>query len=228
MSKILLISPHFDDIAYSLGGFMLTNRDLELEVVTCFSVSNYCPCLDYDHVEDISRIRFEEEKRYVAQLGCGLTILGFKEALLRNYTLSTIFSSAVDDFALTSEIYRAIKKEIIRNDTKIVFCPMGIGKHIDHLIVKKAVLNIVREDSRILLNFYEDLPYCGFLQQQEYEYLINKKANVLKMAHTPKGSWIYKKIELLRGYSSQVTNEDITSVTYHYNRIKGERYWSCQ
>jgi hypothetical protein len=58
------------------------------------------------------------------------------------------------DTALISELQDAVAREIEQHAAGLLFCPVGVGRHVDHLITRS-----VGERSAERAVFYSDFPY---------------------------------------------------------------------
>lgn len=106
--------------------------------------------------------RRHEDSLAWKQLGVKVINLGFTDALWRRKQTSFIgkFLPEVDhvypiyrlqiksgkispsDNALVNEVSDSIKTIVNNNPKSVVFCPYGVGNHVDHKVVKKAVERI--------------------------------------------------------------------------------------
>lgn len=84
-ARTLLISPHQDDIALSLGGAILSGYfSRPILILNIFTMSSYAPL--YSEMHDmfkVSKIRADEDDAFAKSLGLVHIDLGLKDALLR-------------------------------------------------------------------------------------------------------------------------------------------------
>ncbi|MBN9217391.1 MAG: hypothetical protein J0I79_05510 [Mesorhizobium sp.] len=165
----LYLSPHCDDICFSLGAFARRRRQGVL--LTLFSRSAYVARPETvaargdDRIEAISGLRQREEQAFARQAGLHLSLGGFDEAPLRGH--DPFDTSGADEDArrldgLIIEAILAAAQERTEDQRPWLFCPAAIGGHIDHLVVLKVVLRhyeALRERWRVA--FYEDLHYAA-------------------------------------------------------------------
>lgn len=163
------LSPHCDDICFSLGAF--TRRRQQGVLLTLFSRSGYVArpgtvaARGDERIAMISTVRQDEEQAFSRRAGLRLCLGGLDEAPLRGH--DPFDSAAADEDArrLDAVIIEAIfasTQEQAETPRPWLFCPAGIGGHIDHLVVLKIVLRhyeALRERWRIA--FYEDLHYAA-------------------------------------------------------------------
>ncbi len=123
--------------------------------------------------------RKEEDKTVLELLEASYTHLGYKDALWRKKRsgwlgkiLGKIFPEFVhvyptyrfhitrgriakDDHDLMDEIEKSLRASIDANTKNILFFPIGLGKHVDHVITSKMGLRFSEN-----VVFYADFPYC--------------------------------------------------------------------
>lgn len=160
---IAVVSPHLDDAVLSLGG--LIGRESEaghnVEVVTCFTAG---PPLD--NVPSNRRVfadytsRRSEDERALAILGASHRWLDLRERTWRDPRLPGPLHAFrtppnIEDFAELSTI-RAVIGEIIDRDA-LVYAPLGVGNHVDHVEVALAAMSQLGESETFgRVRYYED------------------------------------------------------------------------
>ena len=164
--KIVVVSPHRDDAAFSLSlaiGSWL-ERGHAVEVVNCFTRSEYAPFSDVSsvHANDrmtyVTSVRAKEDESWRKQFGAvakrlSLNDLNVKDGPLRMHcTLEELTSVAVNplDKAM-GKIQKAIE------GAGAVVLPLALGGHVDHRTAQQAA---VIGGSAMPCAFYEDLPYA--------------------------------------------------------------------
>ena len=90
-----------------------------------------------------------------------------------------------DDMVLVEQIAEKLKKIIEKN--AVVFCPIGIGKHVDHVLTRKACEKLNRE-----LIYWSDFPYNK--DEAEEEKVLKKFSFDTNLE---------KKEKLVKGYKTQ-------------------------
>lgn len=182
-TRVMVIEPHMDDAALSVGGLMLQRRaECEFFIVTMAtrSVATSYRDLDRDFfdIETISGIR-KAESGIVARLLWGRHIpLGLADATLRynpqNWTLDwfrrhkpavyTALQHSPGPAELeqwTSTLAMAIRDL----QPEEIWMPLGVGVHTDHQLTRHACLNILRADpklvERCVCRFFQDVPYAA-------------------------------------------------------------------
>jgi LmbE family N-acetylglucosaminyl deacetylase len=165
-SKVIVISPHSDDAALSLAGvlYVLSRRGAAIEIITCFSKSEYTHLSSPLTRENATALRRGEDERFGDILGqrCTLSWLDQLDAPLRDYAASEICAArSIPDHELSivGEIEGRVRDRVSLNCA--LFAPLGLGNHIDHCIARQAVIPLVRDPTLSIL-FYEELPYAAF------------------------------------------------------------------
>lgn len=225
--KTILISPHCDDIAFSIGGIIAIDfLKPPLEIVTVFSKSMYAPCLKENNLESVSKIRNLEENKYAEIIGAKIYSLQFPDSSLRGCQKHQL--DAFKDFDELSdpifvEVYNSLSNIMSEHPEADIICPLGIGNHIDHLLVFSICTRLCIENNR-KITYYEDLPYAADLRLKEIRQRVDslsKKYNFeikpYKVNITDKLNY---KVRNLRMYKSQICNEkDIFKIKVHSTRI---------
>jgi LmbE family N-acetylglucosaminyl deacetylase len=181
--RVLVIEPHMDDAALSVGGIMLQRRaecEFLLVTVATQSVATSYRGIDRDFfdVQTISNLR-KAESEIVARLAWGRHIpLGLVEATLRynprKWTLDWFqrHEQAVWEYLEHAagqgelELWTtAIAKAIDDFDPEEIWMPLGIGMHVDHQLTRHACLNILRTNPQLVeqrvCRFFQDVPYAA-------------------------------------------------------------------
>ncbi|MFF2908929.1 PIG-L deacetylase family protein [Paenibacillus sp. NPDC057934] len=233
--SILILSPHPDDAAYSLGASLACrNSDRHITVLNVFSKQDYS-ILNIKHEEALKQILIEEQAvslclRYNAMF-CDLP-----EARLRGYKrLREIIGGTKEPWKQSSEHYwiEAVRKEILSaldsNKPSIVLAPLGV-KHVDHILLAYVIKQMWSElhARKIRLFFFEDLPYC-IDEQAKIEVLniLSQEGFVLKPKNIISDS-LNDKVRALKVYHSQSKERDIVKII-EYGKPMGisisERIW---
>jgi LmbE family N-acetylglucosaminyl deacetylase len=181
--RVVVIEPHMDDAALSVGGLMLQRRaECEFLIVTMATRSVATSYRDLDReffdIETVSDIR-KAESGIVARLLYGRHIaLGLADATLRyhpqNWTLDWFrrhkpavymalkHAPGPDELEQwTSTLAKAIRD--LQPDE--IWMPLGVGVHTDHQLARHACLNLLGADpklvERCVCRFFQDVPYAA-------------------------------------------------------------------
>lgn len=168
--KIVVVSPHRDDAAFSLALSVSSwlQAGHEVQVLNCFTRSAYAPYSDAEslHPNDrtsfVSATRAREDVAWNKMIGGKLRItdLDLLDAPLRLVCgVEEVLSMEVrpGDRAV-ARVKGAIAK-LARAGSAIVL-PLAIGGHIDHLVSRQAGVEALTEEPYPVA-FYEDLPYAA-------------------------------------------------------------------
>ena len=185
--KYLIISPHFDDAFLSTFS-LIFNHFEDVFIINVFTAIDYTSQLSEQQIKCLAEdlnilpemvnlnsltewIKIRKKENYIAckRIGVEYANLGFSDSLFR---------LRKDEEKLKKEILEKIK-EI--NFDYIIF-PIGIGNHIDHLI-----LNEISRDKFFIKKvlYYYDSPYFGRGKQDFSEFkkldenIYNNKIKVL-------------------------------------------------
>src|SRR5215470_15070364 len=135
MRPIIIVSPHPDDAALCLGGWLwlLKCRRAKflasMRIITVFTRSRYAPYRrDIKTADEISALRLSEEMSFCDKIGVRWTDLRLEDSSMLASRVSNGLGGAADPrrSALVSALSAAVPEDAI------VFGPLGIGGHPDH------------------------------------------------------------------------------------------------
>lgn len=202
--KTILVSPHSDDIAYSIGGSLLQDFFMKpVLMVTVFTRSNYSPNIKTNDIEISSKIRQSEDIEFINKVKIDYQSFQFSEPPLRGYSHNNMFecnNPALDP--IYSEVYNSLRKLIKSYPCELIVAPIGLGNHIDHIMICDICHKISRENN-IKIIFYEDLPYALWVTLNQIKMRANSITSGLqpvKIDITPEFNDKYNNIKL---YKSQ-------------------------
>jgi LmbE family N-acetylglucosaminyl deacetylase len=235
---VLILSPHCDDIAFSVGASVMAREwgtvetGSEMTGVVIFSESRYSLHKGWDNdVTAQTAVRNAEERAAAALAGYRVEFLGFPEPGVRHgYTqVGDIFSPDLDftrdpvwdDVNLRLQ---SLLREFDAGGGGLVLSPLGVGHHIDHRMVAASFRAALPELPRVTPAFYEDLPYAARFTSQQIRRLVPADIG-LSPALFARGN-LDDKLRLLRVYESQVSADDYDSVAAHWDcRGRAELVW---
>lgn len=168
----IYISPHFDDAVLSCGGAIHEQilQGIPVEIWTICAgdappgeISPLIQVIHFqwgtDSAEEAVRLRTAEDNAAAARLGADTCHFSIPDCIYRRTPqgellyIEDIFGPRHPaDKDLPGEISAVIEEELLQED--IIVCPLGIGGHVDHLIVREAVEGLHRP-----LRYYADIPY---------------------------------------------------------------------
>jgi len=193
--NIIILSPHYDDVLFMLGGFILGLKNAGLlgtksfKVKLIFSRSNYQvgegkanfdPSLK--RVQHATGIRLLEDQNCNNELfgdfGYSYELMGEKECFVRGKPMTEdemeFPHGMYEDFDEKDiEVFERMKqrfeKYAMLPDTAIVL-PMAIKEHIDHFITREAAIAVAKKlgaNAKAKFYFQEDKPYGGIATETE-------------------------------------------------------------
>lgn len=179
MSRVVILSPHADDAVWSLGGVL--GGWASRSGVTVITVFNAVP--DYRALDAQRRdkghawrylpsaaVRHREDARAIAALGAGVQALPFIDAAMRydtpdfDYpTVGSLFGPVRSaDAPLRRHVSDALAACLEPGDQ--VVAPLGLGGHVDHLIVRDVAIGLSQD-----VVFYQDVPYIADLSDHDIQ-----------------------------------------------------------
>jgi LmbE family N-acetylglucosaminyl deacetylase len=227
--RVLLLSPHADDIAYSIGGTVaLVSQCVEFHMLTIFGRSKWAlQNVEYGQSIDIlSNLRAEEDRMYCKRRGIQYAALSFLDSAGMGYSeINELRFGALED-SRTRAVADLLVKQVSILAPDMVITPAGVGGHVDHCIVRCAAERL--RDVKIL--YYEDVPYGALqnLQTLEEQLCLQglEPAVVVDI-----GSVLSVKCEDMWSYCSQTRASDVEQMLNHARRIGpgvdryAERLW---
>jgi len=234
--KAVFLSPHSDDVALSLGAFLMWKpSDVHIHIVTVFSISECTADNSITNSAIVSSIRKLEDEELIKSLSGDVKgrWLDRQDAPLRlHISDETVFHSKFTklDMKEVQHLVSTIKVEYDGFD--LIFAPIGLGTHIDHLVVRNAALELLRDGFPIV--FYEDIPYAADLSLKEITEHIKELESLsgqqLDYYCIKTGISVEEKVSLLSCYRSQIDSRTESRVRSHANRIDSktvvERVWA--
>ncbi len=244
--NIVVVSPHRDDAAFSLGLAIddWLRSGHKVTVLNCFTQSEYAPFSDVSslHANDrtsfVSAVRRREDVAWTKLAGTALRLndLDLLDAPLR-------LVCAVDD-VLTQEI-RPGDRAVARISGALAkmargvpagHCafavPLAIGGHIDHRVARQAALDALTE-SAVPVAFYEDLPYAARPGAADtlksfVDDLQRELAPCFAAARPSQATdAIGRKTKIAQCYDSQIDSDDVARIAQFSARYGGrERLWA--
>jgi hypothetical protein len=193
--NIVVFSPHYDDVLFGLGGYILelrAQRQLmakRFHILQLFSRSNYQAGSGPANFDtSLERIKLATGNRLLEDLDCldellgahqyRYELLGERECFLRDKVFADSemefphgdygdFNAA--DRAIFARLQDLVRAWAVQADTALVF-PLAIKEHIDHFITREAGITVGRQLGRAAparFYFQEDKPYAGIQTAQE-------------------------------------------------------------
>lgn len=127
--QYIYLSPHYDDIAFSVSS-RIQAGGIVLDV---FTISNYVEnekCLDGNLT--VSEIRKNEEMNFVKHNKLKYKIMKLQDSGIDASPFSRYHEIPINK-KLEKELLKTIHGLNLKNKIDTIFCPLGVGKHLDHL-----------------------------------------------------------------------------------------------
>jgi LmbE family N-acetylglucosaminyl deacetylase len=237
-STDIYLQPHSDDICFSLGVFAYKRHSGTL--LTVFPISNYIllePGAPTPSKEWITKTRMAEDAAFAK--ACGL-----ENRLLELEGASELGQQPFNSRWVRENLQRIksplldvlLKTSIAGGSSTVrpwLFCPCGIGGHIDHVAIRTLInQNFDQLSQRYRIGFYEDLHYASSAAARSVG--INNlwqeaRGRDLKRHVLALGDDAPKKLALLQIYKSQfLTIPSIEQYTPAVERVDPphEAIWS--
>jgi LmbE family N-acetylglucosaminyl deacetylase len=173
MAAHLYLSPHLDDAIFSCGGLMAMQdaRGEPVSILTVFAgdppdwrISPFAAELHarWGKSGPPIAVRRAEDRLAAGRIGASIVHLDFPEAIYRKSAEDDIFYPDVEaifgpidpqDAATVEEVASALHTVVVED--AIIYCPLGIGGHVDHRILRQAAEMLCRP-----LTYYREFPYA--------------------------------------------------------------------
>jgi LmbE family N-acetylglucosaminyl deacetylase len=218
---VVAVAPHPDDVAESAGGFVrrLAER-WAVTVVTVFCESTWAPKIDPARrtAAYVTRVRRAEDEAYCAALGLQRRELGLPDASLRGYDDDSERGPMATTDRVREQVEPGIAAALAAFERPFVLCPAAIGGHVDHVIVRDAVLALAG-GAPVLL--YEDLPYAIEAPP------LSRAPVAAATVGVSVAIEVAQKLRDLGAYESQIRASDRAAVRQAADRTGGshERFW---
>lgn len=167
---VFFISPHLDDVALSCPKAIsaLNRQGFAIKTVTIFSQSTHPHVAGRRAWEKVSYDDRKREDLAASKLLNAQAIhLDFLDAPYREEKLNSFNKLISTDPKLYPEVIANVTKRLetlVNEHAPLkIFCPLGIGWHIDHLITFEAIQKLresLKGKKEIEFYFYEDRPYA--------------------------------------------------------------------
>ena len=172
----IFVSPHLDDAALSCGGGIarLTRAGTSVKVVSVFTADQppgepLSPLArrslaSWGAGDQPFELRRAENRTALELLGAEAEDLGLLDAIYRRaasgpplYSDPLVPPSREDVERFLPQLTDALRRSSVATRAGApVFCPAGTGGHVDHLLVRRAVEQIVEPREVV---YYEEYPY---------------------------------------------------------------------
>jgi LmbE family N-acetylglucosaminyl deacetylase len=249
--KITVLSPHRGDAAFALGLSIEAwlGAGHAVEVVSCFTRSEFAPYSDVgsvhknDRVSFVTAVRKREDEEWRKQLdrlgqaGAGkftITDLNLKDAPLRLHVgANDVFGRSADaSEKVTSKIRRAL--EMSKAGAWVL--PLGLGGHVDHVTARDVALS-ARVGEGFPVAFYEELPEVVRGTAEDVEAAVLSLTLVVQSKLEPVfaavagdvEAAVMKKRRVAWCYDSQIDEAATSEIAESCRKFDGrERIWTTE
>ena len=167
--RLLAVSPHLDDAAFSVGGTLaaMAQGGWAVTILTCFTGNvdrpeGFALACQLDKglgpEVDYMALRRAEDRAACAVIGAQPVHLPFLEAPHRGYeSPAALFGAQREDDLVAPLLAAALAGAIADLRPDLILGPLALGDHVDHRVVRQALGEASR--GRYLL-LWEDWPYA--------------------------------------------------------------------
>jgi len=231
------LSPHIDDLAFSLGGALKLGHFEAIRPISVFTISDYVLCGAGGDPVLVSGIRKKEDANYFGAIRSAERPiwLDFLDAPIRR----SISAESTCGTELNAEDVRLLDDIVERMrgllyDADVLLAPLGIGEHVDHTVVHLLALRL--QELGHVVYFYEDLPYAAECSEEDIRHRI---ARIASQSNVALRSLVVNCPDLPASkqrvcdiYSSQSNQDLFSKLIVHSRRVNaksgfGERIWVC-
>jgi LmbE family N-acetylglucosaminyl deacetylase len=195
--KWIYLSPHLDDAVYSCGG-LIDNQTRSGEQVEIWSImagdppagelSSFARALHQRWGEEGNpvEIRRQEDRHACRLLGAHPRHFPYPDCIYRRSPEKDrpLYAGERDLFGGIHPRDQRLREELshqlgeLLEDGARVVAPLGIGPHVDHLLVRSAVRDLQR-----VVFYYADVPYRRQPQGVEILTILKKSADWVEMCY---------------------------------------------
>jgi len=242
--KLIYLSPHLDDAIYSCGGriWQDVQRGDDVEIWTIFAgdtPADLTPFARELHTrwgagpEAVSQRR-EEDRAACRILGASHRHLAFPDCIYRRFADNgePVIRTNEDLFKPVhpgeAGLVQQIRDEVLcLNPERLpVFCPLGIGGHLDHRITRAAA-----EATGLPLVYYADFPYAAEASIDIAPFIpLTSKPESYRLDDASIEKWA----DSVEAYSSQLSSfwssagEMRSAIRSYAQKVPGRTLWKCK
>ena len=256
--KILILSPHRNDAAFSLSLTIQSwlTAGHTVTILNVFTRSLHAPYSDADFIHEndrlsyVSAMRLREDELFIRRVketlpkghknNLHMLDLNLKDAPIRlRIPLEALSETPVNPADPSIE---KIRKALTRhfepapgqNPMQALVVPAGLGNHIDHLTVREAAQPFT---TQLPTAYYEDLPYLATHPTAADDLEALRAAaernepltEILYNTNEPTEEAIIRKRKLVLNYASQIDDASGTLIANFAATYNGaERLWANQ
>ena len=227
----IFISPHLDDAVLSAGGLIYeqsrSGTDVEIWTMTCGlpvgdELSPFAQALHFiwgtPAAADLLAVRIAEDAKAAGIVGAKTVYFDFLDCIYRrgkggNWLYSEVFVPPhEEDAELPTRMAEAISARLEPSDQLV--CQFGLGSHVDHVLVRRAVELLQRP-----LLYVADIPYLFKSPADLVTQTAGMKAKTYRITDPGFQSWL----EACAAYKSQLSG---LFDSPEEMEIQFQQYWS--
>jgi len=247
----VFLSPHFDDAILSCGAFIrsLTQRGANVTIMTVMGGNLPDPLPKSPLIEELHarwgvgenpiESRKAEDKRAASYLGALTAVITIPDCVYRAHDGVALYQTNESLFGAVHPQDPAhdlffIDEVTTETFIKAVYVPLGVGGHVDHILVRDAGIHLHDQHPPFEVWFYEEYPYSENAQKLA-EAQDNFPRPIESVVHKQKPSYMRAKWEAIACYESQIstfwaTLSDMKKSVEAHMRVIGngdlaERFW---
>jgi LmbE family N-acetylglucosaminyl deacetylase len=236
----IYISPHLDDAVLSAGGLIYDQTRAGMDVEIWSMLCGFPPTEELSHfaqelhidwgiptAAEVITARRAEDKKAADIVGAKTVHFDFLDCIYRrgkngDWLYSDIYVTPhSDDEDLPARMAESISARLKPTDQLV--CQLGLGSHVDHVLVRRAVELIQRP-----ILYYVDIPYL-FKFPDEIE---PKTAGMNAKTHRITDSGLQSWQEAIASYESQMSSlfdsqeAMLAQIQQYWSEYIGIRLWS--
>lgn len=230
--SLLVLAPHADDAAFSVGGLLRAWRGPKT-VLTIFGRSNFTLAEGFGKdTAAISETRRREDAAFCERVGARLVTWDLPEAALRRGpNWESIFdadpSRHLNADKLVQEALDTDFADVLADLPHLLIAPLGLGGHGDHVLVRETV-RALASAAIPARAYYEDLPYAATITEDEIATIAAELIPDPALTFVPISSMAAAKVDDARSYDSQIADTILYDLRRYAERWPepSERLWS--
>jgi len=235
---LVVVEPHMDDAALSVGGRLLHRRGkCRITILSVVKWSNFTSCLSQNRsalfVEEVTELRQKETALAARVLGAQTRCLDWVDSPLRMIRPDCWSAAVFDEFEKHPEKFverfpNADEVALLSGQLTCAFeelgpdeiwIPMGLADHVDHRTTRNACLRLLSESpdlfTGVSVSMYEDTPSVSAKRlghdRRIHDILAVNGARLIPV-HEDIGDVFTEKVRVASLYASQFRSSNIEPV----------------
>lgn len=216
-NDITIVSPHQDDAALSLGSFIIKRSSMGINIVNCYTTSEYSPFCRGLNRSEVMRQRNDEDMKFTShRQEASIRLINLDECdgpiRLNTCDVECLLTGRELDNEDVDHL-SSLRQKMDGHLKGLLLLPLGVGNHIDHNLASLAGLSLVKESTPVA--FYLDVPYWLRVSLDEIMQRVRfieafVETSLVPHVDTLPGTW--DKRLLSKIYSSQVSEENVSQI----------------